>query len=324
MKNHDFKELVDRTLSELVWDERKRQKTLYRISEEEKPVRKFSTTFVLAAVVLCVSITALAAGLLFSANYEVGKTANEALKTQYGITADLLGLFYRTIETNGDGTATVTYSVPSSDFPADQMGVYTVQVKGSQAAATWSNDGKNTEGGLLADAFGAEQLHLLSHDYGRSMQTLRDSGKLAPKASASATPNPRLQGEVVWTEADQAEADKSEAEFQAAEAKRLAAIEKAESTAKYRVEDAAKAAREAIVQEYALSAAQQEKLLLETDSSTYITYQNDRPVVNLLFWLWQDETGAFTEKDGQYWVSVHMDTLMIEEILYDAALAGNG
>ena len=40
MKNNEFQELVDQNLSGLVWDERKRQKVLHAISEEEKPVRK--------------------------------------------------------------------------------------------------------------------------------------------------------------------------------------------------------------------------------------------------------------------------------------------
>ena len=66
MKNHDFQELVDQNLSGLVWDERKRRTVLYAISEEEKPVKKISTTFILVAAILCISVTALAAGLIFS------------------------------------------------------------------------------------------------------------------------------------------------------------------------------------------------------------------------------------------------------------------
>ena len=64
MKNHEFQELVDQNLSGLVWDERKRQKVHHAISEEEKPVKKISTTFILVAAIVCLSATALAAGLL--------------------------------------------------------------------------------------------------------------------------------------------------------------------------------------------------------------------------------------------------------------------
>ena len=65
MKNNEFKELVDQNLSGLVWDERKRQKVLHALSEEEKPVKKVSTTFILIAAIVCLSVTALAAGLIF-------------------------------------------------------------------------------------------------------------------------------------------------------------------------------------------------------------------------------------------------------------------
>ena len=66
MKNNEFKELVDRDLSGLVWDERKRRQVLYALNEEGKPVRKISTTFILVAAIACLSVTALAAGLIFA------------------------------------------------------------------------------------------------------------------------------------------------------------------------------------------------------------------------------------------------------------------
>ena len=52
MKNHEFQELVDQNLSGLVWDEPKRQKVHHAISEEEKPVKKISTTFILVAAIV--------------------------------------------------------------------------------------------------------------------------------------------------------------------------------------------------------------------------------------------------------------------------------
>ena len=52
MKNNEFKELVDRDLSGLEWDERRRRNVLRALEGEERPVRKISTTFLIAAVVL--------------------------------------------------------------------------------------------------------------------------------------------------------------------------------------------------------------------------------------------------------------------------------
>jgi len=323
MKNHDFQELVDQNLSGLVWDERKRRTVLYAISEEEKPVKKISTTFILVAAILCISVTALAAGLIFSQKYDAGKVANEAMGAKYGITAEMLSLFHRTVEENTDGTFTVFYAAPQADFPTEQMGDYSVLVKGNQATITWSNDGKDTSGGLMAEAFGAEQLYLLSRDYANSMQTLLDAGKIAPKASANIVPNPRLQGEIEWTEQDQAEADQALAEVAAAEEKRLAEIARAEALGSLTVEKAAIMARDAIVQEYKLTDKQAEKLNYEPDS-TYITYQDDQPLAHMLFWLWQKDGDTFTEKDGQYWVTINLKQEMIEDIMYDVGLAGNG
>ncbi len=295
MKNEDFKELVDRRLSGLVWDEASRRKVLNAVREEEKPMKKkVSFTVVLALAVLCVAAVAIAEGLMFSPRYSAVRLANQAMEQQYGITPDILSLFYRQVEQHGDGTATVTYSVPGENgLPAEQMGEYTVEVKDNRAKASWSNDGKDTSGGLKAEAFGAEQLRLLSYDYDNAMQQLIEAGTIQPKAyptplpvaSDSPTPMP-----IVWTAEHQAASD---------------------------------LAREAICQEYALTEDQSKKLNFEPDS-TFITWQEGQPEAHMLFWLWQGEDDTFHEKDGQYWVTVNLNTGVIEDILYDSGLAANG
>ena len=234
MKNEDFKELVDRRLSGLVWDEASRRKVLNAVHEEEKPMKKkVSFTVVLALAVLCIAAVAIAEGLMFSPRYSAVRLANQAMEQQYGITPDILSLFYRQVEQHADGSATVTYSVPGENgLPAEQMGEYTVEVKDNRAKASWSNEGKDTSGGLAAEAFGAEQLRLLSYDYDNAMRQLRDSGTIQPKAypsplpldSDSPTPLP-----IVWTAEDQAEADKALAEWEKADQERRAEIAKAEA-----------------------------------------------------------------------------------------------
>ena len=326
MKNHEFQELVDQNLSGLVWDERKCQKVLHAISEEEKPVKKISTTFILVAAIVCLSATALAAGLLFSPKYDAVRVANQAMEENYGITSDLLSLFYREAKENEDGTTTITFSIPDKvSFPTDRMGEYTVIVKGNQAEASWSNDGMNTSGGLEAEAYGPEQLHMLSYDYAGTMDKLVKMGVM-PQPAGVKTPNPRLAGGEItdWTEEDQAESDRAQAEADAENEARLAEIAKAEKEGSMTVEEAVKSAKEAIVQEYKLTDAQTKKLTYEADQTTYVTYQEGQPLVHLMFWLWQEDEGPFTEKDGQYWVTINLQTGVIEDILYDAGLAGNG
>ena len=318
MKKSEFQALVDRNLSTLEWDERQRQRVLHAVSEEEKPMKKVSMSVILVVLVLCISFTALAAGLLFSPRYDVTKLANAAMEDQYGITADLLSLFHRTVTIHADGSATVTYAAPQADFPSEQMGDYFVEVSGSQTQALWSNDGMDTSGGLDAKAWGPDQLRLLSYDYANTMQHLFNQQSII-----SPTPQPSSIERRVWTAEDESIAQQAIDQAEEANQERLNEIAQAEQTGKITIEKTSELAYQAVCQEYELTKAQRSKLIYEPDS-TYITYENDQPMAHLLFWLWQQDEGPFTEKDGQYWVTVNMDTSTIEDILYDAGLAGNG
>lgn len=320
MKKHEFQTLVDQSLSDLVWDEHQRQRVLHAVREEEKPMKKISFSLIMVVLILCISMTALAAGLLFSPRYDVAKMANAAMEEQYGITPDLLSLFHRTVAVHADGSATVTYAAPLADFPAEQMGDYFVEVTGNHAQAFWSNDGMDTSGGLDAKAWGREQLQLLSYDYANTMQYLWDQN-----ATVSPVPTPSVVSPEhrIWTAEDEAEAQSALDLAERANQQRLAEIAKAESTGNLTVSEAAALAHEAVCQEYKLTEAQRSKLIGEPDS-TYITYEDEQPLAHLLFWLWQQDEGPFTEKDGQYWVTIDLITGMIEDILYDAGLAGNG
>lgn len=314
----DLRSLVDQNLSELKWDERQRQRVLHAIREEEKPVKKRSVSMILAALLICLSVTALAAGLLFSPRYDAVRLANTAMEEKYGITADLLSLFHRTVTTHADGSATVTYAAPQADFPAEQMGDYFVEVSGGHAQAFWSNDGMDTSGGLGAEAWGKEQLLLLSYDYANTMQYLFDQqGIVTP------TPMPANMKNHVWTAEDEALAQQAMDEINLIEQQRLAEILKAEKAGKMTIEKASELACQAVCQEYKLTDAQRSKLIYEPDS-TYITWEDDQPMAHILFWLWQRDDDAFTEKDGQYWVTIDLSAGVIEDILYDSGLAGNG
>ena len=329
MKNNEFQELVDQNLSGLVWDERKRQRVLHALNEEEKPVKKFSTTFILIAAIVCLSVTALAAGLIFSPKYDAVRISNQAMEDQYGITPDLLSLFWRDVKENEDGTTTVVYSTTNDVGPVSRIGEYTVMVDGPKATVSWSNEGKDTSGGLSAEAYGPDQLHTISYDYGNAMQQLMELG-IIPTPDYS--PNPRLaDGQIddeEWTEEDQAEWEQSLAEVEEDEKQRLAEIAEAESRGKITVEQAADVGKEAIIQEYTLTKEQADKLEYQPDM-IYASYENDEPLINLCYCLWQKEGATFsgdnfTEKDGQYWVTINLLTGVIEDLVYDSGLAGNG
>ena len=329
MKNNEFQELVDQNLSGLVWDERKRQRVLHALNEEEKPVKKFSTTFILIAAIVCLSVTALAAGLIFSPKYDAVRVANQAMEDQYGITPDLLSLFWRDIKENEDGTTTVVYSTTKDVGPVSRIGEYTVMVDGPKATVSWSNEGKDTSGGLSAEAYGPDQLHTISYDYGNAMQQLMELGIIP---SPDYSPNPRLaDGQIddeEWTEEDQAEWEQALVEVEEDEKQRLAEIAEAESRGKITVEQAADVGKEAIIQEYTLTKEQADKLEYQPDM-IYASYENDEPLINLCYCLWQKEGATFsgdnfTEKDGQYWVTINLLTGVIEDLVYDSGLAANG
>ena len=52
------------------------------------------------------------------------------------------------------------------------------------------------------------------------------------------------------------------------------------------------------------------------------TLMDEKPCVSLYFHLSQGET--WQEKDGIYVVVVNMETSVIEDMIYDSGLAGNG
>ena len=298
-----------------------RQRHLLRgLTQKEEPQmkRKMSLGLVLAMVLVLLSMTAFAASLVFSKGYEAARVANSAMREQYGITDDLLSLFHRRVEEHGDGKATVTYEAPKEDFPAERMGVYTVEVDGNKAAVTWSNDGKDTGGGLTAEAYGPEQLREIAYHYGSAMQAMTDAGVLAVPAE---------------TERSAASDEALQADMEAREAETAARAEAVKAKAKVTLEEAAALALDAICGEYGLTDAQREKIIFESDETWY-EMKNDQPTGTLLFWLWQSPAAedvstwnygdAFTEKDGRYMVTVNLENGVIEDVLYDSGLAGNG
>ena len=320
MKTNDFQGLVDHALSGLVWDEQRQQTVLHAIRKEEKTMKKMSKALILSFAILCLCVSALAAGITFSPQYDAVKIAKQKIEAQYGVTEDLLSLFCRTVETD-QGITTITYSAIRVDFPFDRMGDYTAVVEGNKAVLTWTNDGKSTTGGLTAEAYGPEQLKMLAYDYEASMEQLRAAGMNTGYLSAKSTPAPTLQDRT-WTAEDQQAADQALMAAEKANEERKAFIRALEALGKITVQEAAEWAKSAIAQEYGLSNDQMKMLIFEPDS-TYASFDNDQPVAHLLFWLWQGKEG-FTEKDGQYWVAINLNTCVIEDILYDPGTAGNG
>ena len=98
-----------------------------------------------------------------------------------------------------------------------------------------------------------------------------------------------------------------------------------ENAAKITLEEARDLARQAIIGEYGLTEAQGAALAQgETDSIYAMEYtqEDEKPCVRLYFHLTQGD--SWQEKDGIYVVIVNMESGVIEDMIYDSGLAGNG
>ena len=319
MKNNEFKELVDQNLSGLVWDERKRQKVLHALSKEEKPVKKVSTTFILIAAIVCLSVTALAAGLIFANRINFKQTAEKAVNDTYSVTGTMLNTFFIcTVDEQSDKDATVTYAGMEGMYYV--LGEYTVTIRNGKAEAVWNRDGEDTSGLFEADAWGAEQLQEMIQISARDHTVesfYKQANNIAKKHNADHGPDvPRWNGY-----------------GKAKEAKAVA------ETAGRTEADLILLAKEAVANAYQLTAEQQEKLedpyeVFEDDTLAegWITYymKGEKALVNIMIQLQQeyagedDEYDPFTEKDGRYFVDIDIETGIIEDIEYSTELGGNG
>lgn len=304
MKNHEFRELVDRNLSGLQWDAQKRRRVLSAINEEEKPVKKISTSLILIAAIFCLTVGALAAEIMFSKRVDNAKIAEDALLAKYGITSEMLTFFSRTDEESEDQSI-VRYD---GIFPFSYvLGTYTVQIHEGTADVSWNRDGAETGGDFEADAWGAAQMSEML----QVNQETNDISQFAQKATEIAAKNGVSLPEEAFTYPDNAEM-----QLQA---------EKAESAAKLSVAEMEKIAREALAVRYGFSSEQAEALNNETENGCYLLFGEDAlPCYSFYFTLGYDEDGYTGTGTGIYTIKINVENGRVEDILYDAALAGNG
>lgn len=313
-----LRDAMDRRLSFL--DERPscRAGLLQRIAREEEPVvkKKISFVIVLALVLAAVSAIALAAGLgLFSPRVEAAKAADLALREKYGITPDMQTYFYREAEEQPDGSVRVTYT--GKDLLACALGTYTAEVRNGSAAVTWSHDGEATSGGYEADAWGAEQLRQMLLDNQATGDMSRFSARAAAIAEAQGQPYEDGAGEAIdpldWVEAQERE--------------KTAAL----NARKLSEEEMRERARQAVVQQYDLSEAQAAILELyvqplAVEANAWYWMEDGIPCFEVHYGLDQDPEHPEThvEMDGDYAVLVNVETGVIEKIVYESGLGGEG
>ena len=310
MKNNEFQELVDRDLSGLTWDERGRQRVLHAISEEEKPMKKFSMTFILIAAILCISVVALAAGLVFSKKVDATQLADSVLEQKYGIIPAMQTYFDRQIVGEGNN-ATVTYD-GMNEF-AYVLGEYTVTIKDGKAEAAWSRDGEDTAGGFEADAWGPEQL-------AEMMRINKETFGLEPfrsKAIAIAASHG------IEKETGRVLSEEEKEEMRAQQQKESEAAEKA---AKLSIPEMDKIAREAVAIRYAFNQDQINHLACLEENCWYRLLGEEKiPCYEFWFYLGYEEDGYEGEEGaGIYYVTINVETGVVEDLEYESDLSSNG
>lgn len=292
-----------------------------RIALEEEPnmKKKLSLSLALALALILASVSAVAAGIAFSRQTDASLLAEQALEKAYSVTPAMLGgYFTKTVDEKDDGSTVVSYG--GMEALRYVLGEYTVTVRNGQAAAVWSHDGESTAGGLDSEAWGAEQLgammawdnahHNVSGYWSKAVEIASRHG--APTSFAASTPT-------------QAELEVLAAQYAADEAAARAAAKLTEAEMIALAQQAAAAA-------YGLTPEQIRLMTCPQDIEEYYYYHlhDGRPVYSVWLYLTQRPSEnpevfpEFTEKDGIYVVDVNVETGVIEQLLYDPPLGGNG
>lgn len=275
--------------------------------------RKVLISLTLAALLLVMALTAYAATVMFSPKADAALRANRILEKEYGITDEMQVFFHRVVTENPDGTAVVTYT-GNWDL-AYVLGEYTVNLNGKEATAAWSHDGEDTSGGLDAEAWGVEQLSEMMRLYKEThdMSAYYDKGAAIEKKH-STTEAPLVTPPVA--------SGTSEEEWLGQQA----ALRK---KCKLTENDMLLIARQAVETAYQLSAEQMEKLAHNPGLSWYFEKDGQVYYEACLVLIQQPSADPnvfpdYIQMDGDYGVLINTGTGVVEDIFYDAALAGNG
>ena len=282
--------------------------------------KKVSMTFILVAAIICLSVTALAAGLIFSNRISVKQTAEKAVFDKYGVTDTMLASFFSSkVEEKADGEATVVFSGTYY-----VLGDYTVDIRGGKADASWSFEGKDTSGMFDAEAWGLEQLQEMvritttDHEvrtFFRKAQEIEKKIKaengLEDAEHKAWKPTGKAEAKAAAEKAGRSEADLMLlAKDAVAEAYQLTAEQRAKLQDPYELEDLEP---EDIEDWLIIYYMDEGKALLEVRLSLQQLPGSD-----------DEEFLPFSEKDGNYFVTINVETGVIENIEYETELNGNG
>ena len=277
---------------------------------EERPAHRMSMrkAAALAAcmVMLVTAAIAGAAGMLFSNEYDAVRLAHRALAEEYGITEEMQTYFAQEV-TEANGVTTIVFS--GMEDMRHVLGEYTVTIRDGEATVSWSKDGQSTEGELDAYAWGAKQIEILlemaKQENGFSRGYHKAQEIRAQMDGEELTVTITKGGDATVVKLDDAQIDR-------------AVISVSE-------EEAIAIAKQAFAKEYGLTQQQLYQMIYEKDYAGY-TYaiRDGKTICEVWFWLHQNEDVVHSDGDGLYWARINAESGVVEEMMYDSALAGNG
>ena len=245
--------------------------------------------------------------------------ADQALEQNYGITQLLQEYFIRTAEEKDDSVFIVRYE-GQEDY-AYVLGRYEVTVDRNHVVEiTWSHDGEDTSGGFDAEAWGAEQiLEML-----RLNQEAYDTSLFDPRIAEINAKHGFRYAPVVLSD-EERELILSKEEKECGEARKLSALS---------IDDMTEIARHAVASLYGLPPEREqalENIVDEEEQPLWFTMYEGNPCYTVCLCLDDKEDDdilpnglQYTEKEGNYWVYVNVQTGVIEEVSYRAGIGGNG
>ena len=296
---------VDTTLASLNPSARECDLLIENIKGGKKSVmgKKVSAMLVLAIVLMLLTATALAAGIIFAKRVPATEIADQALLETYGITAQMQSLFIRETAEGERGTIVVTYE--GRESLAYVLGKYTVIIDGQTVKnICWSHDGEETSGGLEASAWGKDQLDEI-------LRIDPETGKQAQLLTFDPYID-RINREhgfdyqAYWEENED---EKYEVVLEGED------IEKAKERQAFSAHDFVQIAKEAVGVRYHLTSQQISLMSIDTDeNSAYVLLDG---TLCYRCWIIVGELSTEeTEQDGAYTVYLNLETGAVEDIQF--------
>lgn len=159
----DFRQLVDRDLSGLRWDEARQARVLASLEPKggTSVKRKMTMSLAFALVLMMMASVALAAVVLnYSPAVSAKKLAVQTMCDTYGFDRDTLGLFKVDVKENDQ--CTHVYFLPNEFLPVERIGEYDVHIADGKAEVRWTHGGTDSaiwqSGDPNAAVWGAKQL----------------------------------------------------------------------------------------------------------------------------------------------------------------------